>query len=193
MKMRNKKKEKGFTLVELLAVILVFSVVSAIAAAILVSSLRTATKTNVINLVKQNGDFAVSQLAKSIRDARSLRFPFPCVQVVPTPFPIPISSLTITDTYGNQIVYSCNGPLDNPPNTIASQGASFTPDSLLDTTAVSLSSCTFTCAKQSASDYPVIGIQFSLVQKSTSSLAEQIASKTPVLFNTSILMRNLNR
>src|SRR5579885_1883404 len=83
---------RGFTLVELLAVMMVFTIVGSIVSLILVTSLRTATKTDVLNTVRGNGNYAILQLARAIREAKSLRDPYPCIQVVPTPFPIQTSS-----------------------------------------------------------------------------------------------------
>jgi len=182
-------KNRGFTLIELLIVISVFAIVGAIAGTILATSLRTSIKTNVITNVRQNGNFAMTQMTKLIRYARAITSPFPCVYPSPTPAPAE-SSITVISADGGEITFSCNGDSDNPPNTIASNGAS-----LLDTNTVELTpnSCTFSCTQQSESDYPVIDISFSLSQNSSGNFTEQKASANPIPFSTSILMRNLNR
>src|SRR5260221_240482 len=76
--------EAGFTLVEMLAVVSIFVIVGAIAMSILVTSFRTSQKTDIITLVQQNGNYALSQVAKTLRNARGLVTPFPCVGSVST-------------------------------------------------------------------------------------------------------------
>jgi len=188
--MRSKKIQKnGFTLVEMLAVMFVFAVVSSIAGTILVVSLRTSNKSTALANVRSNGNYAISQLSKTIRFARTLQSPFPCIQITPTPFPITGSSVTIIGADGGQTIYKCTGPSDSPANTITSNGAS-----LMDTSSVVLApgSCTFTCSQQYNSDYPLIGITFGL-NSASNGFQENKASATAIQFSTSILMRNINR
>jgi len=172
---------KGFTLVELLVVIVVFSLVGAITGSILVNSLRTANKTNSINVLKQNGDYVVQQTEKELHEARVLKSPFPCG--LPSQ-PTQQSSVALVNSDGVEIDLSCSG------NTIASNGAS-----LLDTNSVVVApgSCSFTCSQLASSDFPVISLQFSLAIKTTSTFSEQTASASAVPFFTSVVMRNMNR
>lgn len=175
---------KGFTLVEMLAAIIIFIVVGSVVVGILTSSFRTSHKTDVVTVIQQNGNYALSQMSKTLRNARGIVSPFPCVAVNPTP----TSSITIITSDNQQVTYTC---VDNPsptPDNIASNGAN-----LLDTSTVSLSSCSFSCTQQSPSDLPYLTINFSLTQQSSSTFAEQIASKSAVPFQTSIVIRNINR
>ncbi len=187
-----KNSQAGFTIIEMLTVMFVFAVVSSIAGAILVSSLRTSTKTNALANVRNNGTFVISQMSKTIRFARNITVPFPCIDISPTPFPIATSSMTITNADGGVITYQCNGPTDTPANTITSNGAS-----LMDTSTVSVAanSCSFTCSQSTTSDYPLIGINFSLnaLAPSGNKFQENLASGSAIQFTTSILMRNINR
>ncbi len=186
------KNEAGFTIIEMLTVMFVFAVVSSIAGAILVSSLRTSTKTNALANVRNNGTYVISQMSKTIRFARNITVPFPCIDVPPTPFPIATSSMTITNADGGTITYKCNGPTDIPANTITSNGAS-----LMDTSTVTVAanSCSFTCRQATTSDYPLIGINFSLngAAPSGNKFQENLASGSAIQFTTSILMRNIDR
>lgn len=172
----NFQKEQGFTLVEMLAVMVVFIVIGTLIIAIMVTTFRTSNKTDVLTLVKQNGNYAITQMAKTIRDARSLVSPYPCYPSAQS------TSISIITPDNNAITYSCIN------NTIASNGAS-----LLDTSAVSVASCTFTCVQQSQTDLPFIDISFSLTQKNASTLAEKQASISAVPFETSVVIRNINR
>ena len=169
----------GFTLVEMLAVIAIFVVIGTVIMSILVSSFRTANKSNIITLVQQNGNYALSQMAKTIRNARGLVDPIPCAPSVTQ------NSISILTSDNQEVTYACTS---GSSATIASNGAS-----LLDTGQVKLSSCSFTCTQESASDLPFILVDFSLTQKSSSTFAEQLASQSAVEFRTSISIRNINR
>jgi type II secretory pathway pseudopilin PulG len=187
--MRIFKKNEGFTLVELLAVIVVLVAIGSIIGAILFSSLRGSTKTNAISNVKHNGGFAISQMGKMIRDARSLESPRPCTVISPTPIPT-VTQVIIKNFDGGQTTFICNDTTSGDA-TIASQSGSQSPISLLDTSTVALSSCYFTCTQNSLSDFPSISIFFSLQSNSGGSLVEQLAAPSSIPFETSVSLRNL--
>lgn len=186
------KENLGFTLIELLAVIVVFTLIGSLAGSILVNSLRTSNKTNVVTTVKENGNFAITQMGKILRDATSLQSPYPCVT------PVTQSSVTLRESDGNTVVLDC-AAVDafTGKTTIASNSAP-----LMDTTSggVKLMSpgngalpCSFTCSQNTASDYPIIDVTFGLTQQQTSNFSEQNASSSAVIFSTSILLRNVAR
>lgn len=171
----------GFTLVELLAVLAIFSMVVSIAGSILFNSLRISNKANIISSARQNGDFITNQLSQSLRDARSITSPFPCVT------PIVANKISFTGADGANNTFSCNNSNDNPASTIASNGAS-----LLDNTVKLVdNSCSFTCSQNNLNDYPLIQIKFSLIQSSSSKFTENQASASNVSFSNTVLMRNL--
>lgn len=174
-----KELQKGFTLVEMLTVITLFVVIGTITMSILLTSFRTSSKTDIVTAIQNNGNYALTQMAKTLRNARGLVTPFPCTGGVTT------SAITVLTPDDQQVTYSCNY---GSPASIASNGAS-----LLDTSIVALVSCTFSCSQQSSSDLPTILINFSLQQQSTSSFAERIASASAVPFQTSVVLRNINR
>lgn len=184
------KNNRGFTLVELLAVSVVMIVVSVIVTATITSSLRGTTKTNTVNDVRQNGNYAISQVSKMIEYAKSFGgvsndysgpFDSNCVNLIPsltpTPTPSQYSYIKITGFDNGQTIFSCT-------STIASNSAS-----LIDSNLVSVDACSFTCERARITDSPIIGINFSLSKKTTSSLFENKASTS---FKTSVKMRNLN-
>src|SRR5512146_1688361 len=127
--------DAGFTLVEMLTVVAIFVVIGGVVNNILVTSFRTSGKTDIVTEVQNNGNYALSQMAKTIRDARGLVSPFPCTPSVVA------SSITVTTPDNQQVTYACGS------TTIASNGAS-----LFDTTKVKLSTCSFTCTQESSSD-----------------------------------------
>lgn len=176
--MNRKHKQKGFTLVEMLAVMVVFVVIGSFVTAILITSLRGNNKTNTLTAVRQNGNYALSQMAKTIRNARYLVSPSSCGTVSN---PTITTTLQLKDPNGNTITYDCSG------GTISSNSSS-----LLDTNTVSLSTCQFTCGKETLIDPPEIGIDFSLLQKNTTTkFADMTASASAIEFTTSVVLRNI--
>lgn len=193
---KNSFDNKGYTLVELLAVIVVMVVVGVIITGILVSSLRGGSKSNVLDNVTQNGNNAIVQMSKMISYAKNfngistdnITYTTNCTQVIPpspspTPTPVAYKYIKITAFDGGTTVFGCNGPSDSPPNTIASNASS-----LIDATSVAVSSCYFSCTQSGFGQIPTIGINFTLQQASASSFAEKTAT---VPFETSITMRNI--
>src|SRR5471030_3143176 len=117
---------KGYTLIELLAVIIVMVTVGGIITSILVSALRGENKTNATTQVRQNGDSAISQMYKSIAYAKSfdgistdnVNFDINCVPgnppaPTPTPTPTAYKYIKITSFDGGQTTFACEN------NTIA--------------------------------------------------------------------------
>lgn len=182
MKILNIKNQisnipKGFTLIELLAAIIVLIAVGTVIGAILFSTFRGTNKTNTLTSVRQNGYFAIAQVSKMLRGATRLDYPYPCLTPQPS-----YSSITFTSADGGQTKFECSG------STIASNNAS-----LLDTSAVTLDSCYFTCTQDRATELPAIGINLFLRQKTITSLTDFTASATAIPFQTSIILRNINR
>lgn len=188
--------QRGYTLIELLAVITIVVVVGVIVAGILISSLRGGSKSNVLDNVRQNGNYAITQMSKMIIYAQSFNgvsrdggnsYTTNCIvnppsspSSSPTPSPVPIEYqyIKITSFDGGQTIFSCSN------STIASNGAS-----LIDVSTVSLVSCSFTCTQDNLGQAPTIGINMTLSQNTTSSFAEKQAT---IPFQTSVTLRNNN-
>jgi prepilin-type N-terminal cleavage/methylation domain-containing protein len=182
--------QKGFTLVEMLAVMVVFTVVAALSAGILITSLRTAGKSTVISSVNQNGTYALNQITKTIRNARILDYPYPCGDPQD---PTATSAVWLRDTNNARVILACSG---SPLSTIAQYDSSLSGPSLLDTTSdqgVRLMSCSFSCSQNAPTDYPTITIRFALLQRAQTTFVDQTASDSAVPFSTSVIMRNLFR
>lgn len=185
------KKSEGYTLIELLAVIVILAVVGFVVVAILVSTLRGKNKTSVLNEVTQNGNRVVLQMAKTIEYAK--RFEgvkvntgdlsvLDCTSaspvITPTPVPTQYKYVLVRDFYDTVIEYSCQG------NEIASNGAS-----LIDTTVFKATDCYFTCSQSFATSAPSIGIHFTLSNATEETFAEK---QVLVPFETTVVMRNVN-
>src|SRR5689334_9954461 len=113
-------------------------------------------------------------MVRMIRYAKSLDSPTSCV-----PSTSGLTSITITASDDNQTVYSC--PVTSG-GSISSNSAS-----LVDTSIVSVSNCSFTCSQPSLNDPPTVTINFSLSALGGGNLIE---GKTTIPFQTSVTMRN---
>jgi len=179
--MKNYKKTRGgYTLIEVLVSISVFTVICTIILSILSISFRGSKKSELLNNLKQNGNTALTQMVKTIRYAKSLDSPLSCTPAVTTSF-IKITSLTD----GGQTTYSC--PAGNSTTITSSSAALSVP--LVDVTSVTVSACSFTCIQNNSHGFPSITINFTLNSKNANSLVETTGS---IPFNTSVSMRNYN-
>ncbi|MBF8249680.1 MAG: hypothetical protein HW400_281 [Candidatus Levybacteria bacterium] len=182
----------GFTLVEILASVVVLVAVGSIIAGITASSLRGTNKTNMIENIRQSGNYTLNQISKDIAyaqsfDGSSTGFNFDSVTNIyltscPT-LPTLLTDITVRSASNGNIVtkYDCND------SALAANGNSLVDDS------TTLISCSFTCTQANPStDVPMIGISFALGPKSPNSLPEN-NQQSSILFKTSVIMRNYRR
>ncbi len=169
--MKNKKLNKGFSLIELLTVIGVLAVIGSIVVSVITITLRGTKKTDLLEAARQNGDTALSQMVKDIRYAQSLDFPTSCVPSQTT------SSITITSLAQTQTTYACTAGTINANN-----------NSLFNTSSLKVSSCSFVCAQPTVSDPPIITIQYTLTPAVAGNFAE---TNFTLPFQSSVTMRNV--
>src|SRR3989344_9492754 len=67
---KNLKFSRGFTLVEMLAAVIVLAAIGSIISGIVTTSLRGSNKTNEIETIRQNGNYALSQVSQNIAYAK---------------------------------------------------------------------------------------------------------------------------
>jgi prepilin-type N-terminal cleavage/methylation domain-containing protein len=180
---------RGFTLVELLVVVAVIGSITAFVLGVVTSTLRGTNKTNTINRVRENGNYAISHIARTIKYAKLIdgasidgNPPWECQlmpssPLTPTPTPIHYKSVKTTAFDGTETRFSCNDTGDFPAGTIA---VNFN-DSLIDSSSIALPTpiptfCYFTCVRERIIDSPSIGLNFTLTSKTTSSLVETQAT-----------------
>lgn len=72
MALKIKKPQKGFTLIELMVVVVILAIVAILVVNLFFSTLKGATKTTVLNEVKQNGDYAISTMERLVRNAQTI-------------------------------------------------------------------------------------------------------------------------
>lgn len=192
------KKSNGYTLIELLAVIIIIVVVGSIIVGILTYSLRGGNRSSNVEDLRQNGNYALSQMTKMIAYAKTFEgvstgaldgngnmiYDTNCIPTnppapTPTPTPTQYSYIKILSFDGGETVFSCDSGLTP---TISSNSAS-----MLDTTLVTVSFCSFTCTQTNLTFPPTININFTLSKKNSGSFSE---SNFSIPFNTSVTLRN---
>lgn len=192
----NLRQQKGFTLVELLASIIILVAVGSIVAGIITASLRGTNKTNLIENIRENGNYTISQIARTIEYAQvfnglsndGIGYTTICpFSASPTPPPTPppppqYKFIKVTPPNSDPIVYSCATPL-----TITANDAS-----LIDTSSIALTDCVIACAQSRATDIPIIKISFKLGPKTPTGIAEN-NSLSSILFETSVTIRNYKK
>lgn len=195
------KEQTGFTLVELLITIALISVILTVTVTIIIAALRTATKTDITTLIRQNGNYVTEQVSDTLRYASE----FDGVKVHASDSwttdcsgssSLQYNYLSIKTQTGAPLVYYCGSDVTAPTPTptpdpngyntypIASNGAQ-----LIDDSNIIVNSCYFTCTQTSSVDSPVVGINFTLSHRTASSFAENQVSQT---FNSNTVMRNVH-
>lgn len=194
----KQKTTKGFTLVELVIVMALLITTGGIIVGILSSTWRGSNKTRTNSDLAQNGDYALSLMTNLVINSQKL------ISFTPTNTGVAISdctsspgagkTFTVLGFDGGATTLTCNDT--SAPYTISSASAVFsavppapTPfstNSLLDTSQVKVTNCSFVCSQQDAYSPPRIDISFQLTQPSA--IAGEGTSG--VSFKTSITLRN---
>lgn len=185
--------ERGFTLIEMLASIIVLVAVGSIIAGIITSSLVGTSKTNTIENVRQNGNYTLRQMAKNIEFAQVFNgvsdtgdvYADSCLHVSPTPTP-DIKFIKVTSSDGSEIIYNCDG--STLTISIPDGMTTPTPTPLIGQSSLSLMECSLVCTQSKSTDTPLIRIRFSLGPVSSGGFVE--TSSPPILFETSVAVRN---
>jgi len=191
--MKNKKLQVGYTLIELLTVMIILVTVGTIIISILVSSLRSGNKSATTNDIRQNGSNAIAQVSKMITYAYSFdgvndgnAWYTDCLSstlgAVNKFYSVRISSFD-EDQNGNhlQTTFNCSDMV------LSSQSASMTTPLVNPDTSAT---CWFTCSQNSLVTPPTIGIDLTLQKKATGTLLPE--SQAVIHFQTSVTMRNNN-
>jgi prepilin-type N-terminal cleavage/methylation domain-containing protein len=164
----------GYTLIELLVAVAIFTVLGTMTVSILSLTLRGAKKSDAIESVRQNGDIILSKMVRTIRYASSIDNPI-CTDSITTP------EITITALDNTSTTLSCS----SVPNAIAVNGVS-----LVDTNAVLVQNCSFTCRQPVGASVPAVTIKFTLSARDSTGLFE---NKVSIPFQSSVNIRNATR
>lgn len=185
--MKKNLKQRGYTLVELLAATAIIVIVSGLIIGVLYSTLRGGNKTRVINDVAQNGNYALSVISNTALLASSVT-KVGGVDITDCSTPKSGTSIEFKNADGSLVSFSC----DIATSSIASSSANTT-TYLIDNSSVKIdpATCDFTCKQTNNNPYanPIISASFTVSQRNASSSFENAASST---FNTSVTIRNYN-
>lgn len=176
--MKKKFHLQGFTIVEMLVVMAILVTVGTIILAILVISLQGTSKTNNQQTAREYGQFALLQLSRSIRYAKSFdgvrisnggELTTDCTQSVDTQY----KEVQITGFDDTVTTYACMKD-DSEADDVAkwytllskstpagTDETTITP--LLNPIVVTTPSCHFTCQQGTVGEAPTIGIFFELM------------------------------
>jgi len=160
------KKDKGFTLIEMLIFITILVVILSISFSFLLVTLRGSSKAEALKKVKQNGDFALSTMERYILSAKK----------VENPVPEDTRSILVTMLDGSQVTFSCGGDR-------ISSGSSFLTDE-----EVIVSDCVFEIDNIDNPGQPaVVNIDFTVDYGQPGFLTSEKASLD---FSSSFVVRN---
>ena len=204
-----KKLNSGFTLVELLVVIVLIGIISGVASSILTIVLRTDNKASVSSSVQQNGDYIITQFSNNVRNAQKFIAVYngaspdsvDCRETTPG---TPISGCTYPDgssgglcasgTSYSMLEYvdnngivrgvSCNNNIPSYLTFSSTAGSAPSVQSWINN--VSSSACSISCTQASSLTTPYVGISFTLSKGSGTAENTQGAQT----FQTSVLIRN---
>lgn len=121
---------KGYTLIEMLVVIVIFAVIGIISSETIILTLRSTYKADASSKVRQNVDYAVNTMERVLRGAR----PIPVALCDNSPH----DSITFPDQLNNSVTFSC---ISGAPSYIASNSATLTSNQ------ITFSACSFTCTQ----------------------------------------------
>lgn len=184
----NIKRQLGFSLIEILVATSIIITTTTIVVAILASSFRTSSKTTSLDIVRQNGNGAISQVGRMIQFAES--FEGVSEQEIPSSFvkscPVPGSPdirfnfLKIVSG-GTEKMLSCSD-----------EGFTIDGESLFDSNRVTVvtGTCSLTCTQDSPDVSPVIGLGFDLTFGTDPNPTSLTEKRAEIHFSTSVKMRN---
>lgn len=170
------KKNIGYTLIELLIVVAILGTVGFTATQIFFTVLQSTAKADLTREVKQNGDYAISNMEKMIRNAKSVSCGSGAIILENFETPATQTTFNLSGTVPQQIASSS-----------AFIGGASTSQGMLTNTKVSASALSFNC-NSVAGKPDLVTISFTLSQaNATAARPEERASMN---FQTTVSLRN---
>ena len=168
--------QRGFTLLELLLSMVIIMVIGSVILTIFFSALRGSDKAQSLITLRQKGNFALTQMVKSIRFSENIANFSACSTSQAS------TELQIVSSSDHEVTtYSCGN------GNIASSSATKTYFLLETNNNITLKACSFTCGVQQPSFTPYATISFNLVPTS-----KKDSTSPDVLqqFKTTVFLRN---
>lgn len=167
---KERKTRRGFTLIEILIVVGVFSILALTASMTFFNLLKSSTKSRTVTMVKQNGDYAMGVMTRMIRNARK----------VTSACPGNAEEITIMNPDGESTTFSCGG------GSISSASAT-SANLISNDVEVDSGTCNFNCQEGRMFEPDAVTIEFTLSR--TGSRPE---GETSVNFETMVSLRNID-
>jgi prepilin-type N-terminal cleavage/methylation domain-containing protein len=129
--MKKSQLQDGYTLVEMLVVIVIFATIAVVASQTLILTLRGTRKADAVSKVRQDVDYALGSMERQLRGAKVITS-----ACTGTASP----QISFTDQNGNIVTFACVGVNgSNQPSSIASSSGTLTSNG------ITISACSFTC------------------------------------------------
>ena len=139
-----KKNIKGFSLIEMLVVLVIFSVLAILATQTIFLSLRSSRKASNIVVVREELDYAMSIMERHLKGAKSWE---DC-----TPAGFDEEVINYRDENGDSVSFTCYLAADDEYIASGSSAVRLTSDEII------ITSCTFDCTNI-AGEIPTLGIE----------------------------------
>lgn len=214
--MKKILNKKGYTLIEVLAVIILITIVGSFIAAIIVISLRGSNRSKNVNAIRQTGDYTINQMTKMVSyaksfeglantdidvnpDDNSINYDLQCNQsktynlLKIKSFDQGTTTFYCDPTDGNNFIASYSGALDSLPSESVYNSVRMV--KLIDPGKnFYITQCSFTCRQNNVIHPPVIDIQFTISNQNPENSADEqalVENKVTIPFDTTISFRNL--
>lgn len=181
---------RGFTLLELLIVAVILTLLSVVVVQVFLATMRTNSKSEVVQDVKASGDHAIEMMSRMIQNAQSVQAPVSPASCDGTP----IDTVTFLNQDGGQTTLSCieSGGIARIASVSASQTVYLTGTNV---TLVDSTGATGVCANHALSfsclatgGLPIsVSIAFTLKQSDNGASVFTAASSP---FQTTVVLRN---
>ena len=154
---------QGFSLIEMLVVLTIFTVIALVSSETIILTLIGAKKAGSISKVRQNLDLAIGQMERQLHNAKS-------ISECPNS---DTSQISFADGNNNLVNFSCVGVNNNnQPSYVASSSASLTSSD------ITITSCSFVCTPGTGNAPPYVTI--SITAKEINGSSAPITSTTQV-------------
>lgn len=162
------KKNKGFSVIELLVVITVFAVVGVLASRSIFLTLRSSKKSDSLVRVRENVNYALSTIERQIRNSGS---------ITSTCTGAASASISYVSIEGIASTFTCVTP--GATGYISSGSARLTSSD------ISITSCSFSCTQANINNPPVIQVTIAAEDAISTSI-----EKASITTDTEIIVRN---
>lgn len=170
MKTKSFRNDSGFSIVELLIVLTLFSILAVLTTQSLFYTLQGTRKSEAILNVRENVDYSLAIIERQLRNA---------ISVDPCPIPNPYRRVDYISADGASAYFECQN-IGGADSQIASYSGAV--KYRLTTDSVSIISCSFTCTSGGSASPPSVSINLVAEDRSAQGIeGAQITASTRIL------------